>query len=304
MSSTNVASTGGNLRGKRSRGTLMVYSMNALLCNASRIAPSSAFLLQQRFGHTSHSRFHPNENRFDIVLTASSANDLETKLESLTVKELRDILKSSTLNERGILSRLKLKKELVEYLKTNLDSPSLNGSFFNLQGERRIGAKTKSNQGIAISMPKVIGSFHESQSSLSAKEAAFEKTYLQYPPLRDEDCSGLGENDIRQRYHPIFAGEHTQLTGDMDIIFVGTASCTPGISRGVSCTALRLNWNRQTIHGIPGTDELPTKVFNGGTWLFDCGECTQVSLLDAVVCSDLQRMRIRCWHQSERISPW
>jgi hypothetical protein len=53
---------------------------------------------------------------------------------------------------------------------------------------------------------------------------------------------GIGEADIRQRYHPMLANV-TQ--SDMDIIFVGTASCTPGITRGVSCTAVRLNRRRR-----------------------------------------------------------
>ncbi|KAL7580217.1 hypothetical protein ACA910_012962 [Epithemia clementina (nom. ined.)] len=43
----------------------------------------------------------------------------------------------------------------------------------------------------------------------------------------------------------------------MELIFVGTASCTPGATRGVSCTALR---------------------FQGGTWIFDVGECTQLQI--------------------------
>jgi hypothetical protein len=33
---------------------------------------------------------------------------------------------------------------------------------------------------------------------------------------------------------------------DMDIVCIGTASCTPGVTRGVSCTAVRLNWNRRS----------------------------------------------------------
>lgn len=44
---------------------------------------------------------------------------------------------------------------------------------------------------------------------------------------------------------------------DMDISFLGTASCIPSINRGVSCLALRLG---------------------GASWLFDCGESTLIQL--------------------------
>jgi len=45
--------------------------------------------------------------------------------------------------------------------------------------------------------------------------------------------------------------------GDMDVTFLGTASCIPSLTRGVSCVAFR---------------------YNSLMWLFDCGESTQLQL--------------------------
>jgi hypothetical protein len=85
--------------------------------------------------------------------------------------------------------------------------------------------------------------------------------------------SGLAEADMRQIYHPMLKNA-TQ--SDLDIIFVGTASCTPGMTRGVSCTALRLNWRSKKVY----TDGNDIRSERGamGTWLFDCGEATQLSI--------------------------
>ena len=96
---------------------------------------------------------------------------------------------------------------------------------------------------------------------------------------------------MRQIHHPMLANA---TLSDLDVVFVGTASCSPGVTRGVSCTALRLNWRRRRkavgsaeVGGsvgealangalVDGKYDEGTDIGAGGTWLFDCGESTQV----------------------------
>lgn len=87
--------------------------------------------------------------------------------------------------------------------------------------------------------------------------------------------SGLAEADMRQTYHPMLKNA-TQ--SDLDIVFVGTASCTPGVTRGVSCTALRLNWRNRQVHTEENDKTDRSERGSMGTWLFDCGEATQLSV--------------------------
>jgi hypothetical protein len=87
--------------------------------------------------------------------------------------------------------------------------------------------------------------------------------------------------DVRQKYHPMLKD---MTSSDLDLITVGTASCVPGVTRGVSCTALRLQWRRNNNmkqqKGNKGNDPV-----TGGIWVFDCGESTQVCTLDNSILS-------------------
>jgi len=89
--------------------------------------------------------------------------------------------------------------------------------------------------------------------------------------------TGIGENDIRHAHHPMLRNV-TQT--DMDLVFLGTASCSPGTTRGVSCTAVRFNWRsgKTFEQGRTRTDHVEERGPKGGTWIFDCGEGTQLSV--------------------------
>jgi hypothetical protein len=90
--------------------------------------------------------------------------------------------------------------------------------------------------------------------------------------------SGLGECNVRQAHHLMLAGA-AQI--NMAMAFVSTASCMPGMMKGVSCTVLRLNWRRKDDEGVGngikdggggGGEQWGGGAGTAGTWLFDCGE--------------------------------
>lgn len=206
-----------------------------------------------------------------LDVTSSSA------LEQMTVKELRELLKNANLQERGLLSRLKRKQDLVDYLSEHLPPEQdaaaddrINGDYDGSRTSNGVEQSVKQRAPrTPLHMPPV--------EPVSPKEVLFEQIYERYPPLRQVNTTSPADDDVdvRQIYHPML---RNATFSDMDIIFVGTASCTPGTTRGVSCTALRLNWRRRCLPSSTITGRAPEySSFLGGTWLFDVGECTQVS---------------------------
>eukprot|EP00546_Thalassionema_frauenfeldii_P012765 CAMPEP_0178913724 /NCGR_PEP_ID=MMETSP0786-20121207/11004_1 /TAXON_ID=186022 /ORGANISM="Thalassionema frauenfeldii, Strain CCMP 1798" /LENGTH=587 /DNA_ID=CAMNT_0020586503 /DNA_START=433 /DNA_END=2196 /DNA_ORIENTATION=- len=201
----------------------------------------------------------------------------------MTVKELRSLLQSVPM-ERGMLSKLKRKQDMIDFLKQQetMEQPPQKEQ---LKDSRKTQSeypqpKSKSIDNNDTQAPTRIGNMpplakngfpensDKGRSHPKKSNHWRESLYKQYPPLRDLDgdpAPGLAEDDIRQMYHPIMKNNGVNVTNsDMEIITIGTASCIPGTTRGVSCTALRLQMN-----DISNKEEL-------GTWLFDAGECTQL----------------------------
>jgi hypothetical protein len=141
-----------------------------------------------------------------------------------------------------------------------------------------------------------------SKKPLSKRELLNEFVLNRYPPLKQMSSAtttlmgtGVDMEDIRAQHHPMLT-HLNKTSSDLDIVLIGTASCVPSSTRGVSCTALRLNWrrnsgqnrniispsSRQQQQPLPylntnNNNEKDSSSFEAGTWLFDCGECTQVS---------------------------
>lgn len=221
------------------------------------------------------SKSHLFRRRAHTSLCASSVP--VTALHEMTVKELRQLLKDSDLQERGLLSKLKLKEDLVKYLEEHLKDEEP----IPTTARPTIPDRPLQKSRIRVSMPPLAPNEVPASADLllkqhdpfAGRDAFFETIYDIYPALRDGNCTRLGEEDVRQHYHPMLQNSSTS---DMDLICVGTASCTPGLTRGVSCTALRLNWRRR-FHPSTGENLPEYTSFTGGTWMFDVGECTQVS---------------------------
>lgn len=202
-------------------------------------------------------------------------------LSSLTVKELREHVKAKS-NERGLLSKLKRKQDLIDFLEAN-----------SVEEQTKV-SKTRQRP---LRMPST-----EVTRTLSPKDAIFERVFKRYPPVRDLPLTSNVTTDVRQIYHPML--QNSNVSSDMDVVFIGTASCTPSVTRGVSCTALRLNWRRRALFVDPVTNRMHQmeSSFQGGTWLFDAGECTQVCLI--IVCTAINQRKMNLHRKNhEMLAP-
>lgn len=173
-----------------------------------------------------------------------SATIMPSALEQMTVKELRQLLKDADLQERGLLSRLKRKQDLVDYLSEHLpkneasvDNVTLVVDANGINGETTTTPTTSSSDEPPKQQRRRMSPLNmPPEDPASPKEVLFEQLYERYPPLRydvsnnDVESNDDNDVDIRQIYHPML---RNSTTSDMDVIFVGTASCTPGTTRYV-----------------------------------------------------------------------
>jgi len=221
----------------------------------------------------SFTRIIPNKRPFLVhaqssrLFTSFHQNDLE----KLTVVKLRSILKEFYPDIPQ--SKFRLKQDLISFLIEN---------HLNAPNKKDIDQTSKNNVQLKNGKEniKLKNGKHGKQkrTRVAMAPAKPKKDFFDqvvYPGMEqsevpsDKDDDDEEKEDLRYTYHPIFRSLPSK-TSDFDISFIGTASCVPSITRGSSCTALRLNWRRGNAEN--GGD------FRSGTWLFDCGECTQLQI--------------------------
>lgn len=220
----------------------------------------------------------------------------QNQLEKLTVVKLRSIVKE--LYPDISPSKFRLKQDLISFLIENHlnernKRDDTNGKAFTPIKTKSSATSTKVRNGATTTVTATktrkysttnkkrnIKKRIEMPTAPPAKKDYFENQIL-YPgmersnvPSDNDDDETSTKDDLRCTYHPIFTSLPSK-TSDLDISFIGTASCVPSITRGSSCTALRLNWRRGN-DGRNNNDN--NNQFQSGTWLFDCGECTQLQI--------------------------
>lgn len=168
---------------------------------------------------------------------------LKSAFEKLKLVELKEVVKKFGSKPKS-LKKQELVSQILELYKLNSSTAVINVVSTN---ETEI-SKKKVRSFKSVNMTNA-----ESNSSVYVNEA---------------------EPDYRSTNQNFPIGEHrntrlnnTSTSSDMELIFLGTASCTPSTSRGVSAVALRYS-----LHAAKSQ-----------IWLFDCGESTQLQLQKSII---------------------
>ena len=194
------------------------------------------------------------------------------KLEAMKGKELKELMKTMG-GKPGVLKKAELVKEVHKLLLTKFDEKKASKQDLTVKeavegpsGENSGGVGRSHSPARAKPQVKWTG---RTDNVAKSKYRARNLQPLSGGTLKllgageghDNDSKGSTAPKLKYKhpYGPLRDsrfGDNSQ-TADIDITFLGTASCVPSTTRGVSCVALRSQ---------------------SDVWLFDCGESTQLQM--------------------------
>lgn len=220
------------------------------------------------------------------VTPSASEASINVKLDGMKLTELKDLLKSlggtkpGSRSKRDILGEcreliLKRWNETKSSSVSTDSSTTINSSGSNTDssiGSDGDGSSSSSNSSKAdipllsnkYSKRSVVDDLSfdkEIQDSTSSISSSISDNNDVISSLDDNTSSSSSNGHVHVPRYPVGGNRDNRLnytgSNDMDIVFLGTASCIPSISRGVSCVAFR---------------------YQSDMWLFDCGEASQIQI--------------------------